>query len=111
MMQDIKYTKEVEPLILAYHNIFDLLCYVWSGEYKMPVELRIADEKNPHYGEWLPIIRAYESIDFNRLQSTILSKELRYLVPHRKEKSKRILERRFLADKLNTTLNKNREMF
>lgn len=94
MIRDIRYTQEVEPIIRAYDKIFDLLCCVWSGEYENPVELRIADEKNPHYGEWWPIIKAYEELDFKRLQSTVLPKELRYLVPRAKETSKLILERR-----------------
>lgn len=94
MTSDIRYTQEVEPIIRAYDKIFDLLCSVWSGEYENPVELRLPDEKNPHYGEWLPIIKAYEQLDFERLQSTILPKELRYLVPSKKETSKLILNRR-----------------
>jgi hypothetical protein len=85
MMQDIKYTKEVEPIILAYHNIFDNLCKVWEHNLNVP-ELAYG-------GEWWEITIPYENIDFERVQSLVLPMELRYLVPPKKQKSKRILER------------------
>lgn len=100
MMQDIKYTKEVEPLILAYHNIFDELCDVWRTQYTREYIHRPELDLD---GEWRSIIMAYESIDFERVQSSVLSEELRYLVPRRKEKSKMILERRKLKRKMDSS--------
>lgn len=96
MIRDIRYTQEVEPIIRAYDKIFDLLTKVWQAHgHTETFEANSNLEKE--FPNWMEISLNYETLDFKRLQSTILPKELRYLVPRKKETSKLILDRRAIT--------------
>lgn len=98
MMQDIRYTLEVEPIIRAYDNVFPSLIKVWqaNGHKEYFAANKELETKFPN---WENISIKYETLDFKRLQSGVLPKDIQYLVPSQKTTSKRILERRKIASK------------
>lgn len=99
MMQDIRYTLEVEPIIRAYDDMFPLLANCWAANGHKEY-FAASKELETKFPNWENISIKYETLDFKRLQSTVLPKDIQYLVPHQKTTSKRILERRKIAGRI-----------